>query len=391
MAYHYADFDADVGLTQTVELFSEGSDTVVSTADQVTAQTNRKGTYRARFVDVAAGLYELRSRVSTTPKASWYTRFAGTADEVVTGTLSRENVASISDDKTAADNLEAVLDGTGAVLSLTQLSIVASNANGGIYVTNQGGPAAHFGHKVLGIEVASIDLAKEDQVSLYLNADADLSMAGITGTLENVAKIGGTTQTPGDLAELLNAIGAIVSALPSAATIGAAVWAAGTRTLTGFGTLVADVWSYATRTITGFSSTALNQLTGKVIVLRSPILQGGKWTTVQGDAWLDSIGTALTWENAAGDWPDLTSAVITLEAESGLPANPTADAIGTGSVMVPTGAGQKVKIEVSDDETAALKRGNGRYHVKANWGLTTTKTLVSGDLVVEKRIITPEP
>jgi hypothetical protein len=42
----------------------------------------------------------------------------------------------------------------------------------------------------------------------------------------------------------LATVASLVSAVP------AAVWAVGTRTLTGFGTLVADVWAYATRVLT---------------------------------------------------------------------------------------------------------------------------------------------
>ncbi len=43
---------------------------------------------------------------------------------------------------------------------------------------------------------------------------------------------------------------------PTVGDIASAVWAAGTRTLTGFGTLVSDVWTYATRTLTGLGALA---------------------------------------------------------------------------------------------------------------------------------------
>lgn len=50
--------------------------------------------------------------------------------------------------------------------------------------------------------------------------------------------------------------GSIPPASPTAASIAAAVWAAGSRTLTSFGSLVGDVWANATRSLTdkaGFS------------------------------------------------------------------------------------------------------------------------------------------
>lgn len=46
------------------------------------------------------------------------------------------------------------------------------------------------------------------------------------------------------------AIQSAISALPSASTIASAVWSAGGRTLTGFGTLIADIWSYLTASAT---------------------------------------------------------------------------------------------------------------------------------------------
>jgi len=39
---------------------------------------------------------------------------------------------------------------------------------------------------------------------------------------------------------------------PDNVAIAAAVWSAGTRTLTTFGSLVADIWTYSTRTLTAF-------------------------------------------------------------------------------------------------------------------------------------------
>jgi hypothetical protein len=51
------------------------------------------------------------------------------------------NVTQISGDQTAADNLEAVLDGTGAILTLSQLRINAAAAGGAIDIDNSAGPA----------------------------------------------------------------------------------------------------------------------------------------------------------------------------------------------------------------------------------------------------------
>ena len=72
MATQTVEFVAEQGLTLTAKLFSSGSDTVVATADSVTAATNRKIVYRAVFTDVAAGLYQIVAFDGTTAAASWW-------------------------------------------------------------------------------------------------------------------------------------------------------------------------------------------------------------------------------------------------------------------------------------------------------------------------------
>lgn len=60
------------------------------------------------------------------------------------------DVAKISGDGTAADQLEAMLDGNGGhdgsnvVLTIGQFRIDAGNSDGGIYVTNDSGDAVHY-------------------------------------------------------------------------------------------------------------------------------------------------------------------------------------------------------------------------------------------------------
>lgn len=85
----------------------------------------------------------------------------------------------------------------------------------------------------------------------------------------NATAVGGTAQTPGDLMAYLASVRTTVEALPSAAAIAVAVWAAGTRTLTGFGTLVADIWSYVTRTLTSGGDVVLSVTVPRSVVADS--------------------------------------------------------------------------------------------------------------------------
>lgn len=57
-------------------------------------------------------------------------------------------------------------------------------------------------------------------------------------------------------------------------TIATAVWAAGTRTLTSFGTLVADIWSYSTRTFTNLAAAVQAALSGSTIT----VYRGTSWS-----------------------------------------------------------------------------------------------------------------
>jgi hypothetical protein len=70
MATQTIEFRAASGLTLTAELFAIGSDTIVATVSPI-EQTNRAGTYRAAYTDVAAGEYQLVAFSGTTPVASW--------------------------------------------------------------------------------------------------------------------------------------------------------------------------------------------------------------------------------------------------------------------------------------------------------------------------------
>jgi hypothetical protein len=70
--------------------------------------------------------------------------------------------------------------------------------------------------------------------------------------------------------DLIPAAPAAVGDIPTAAAIATAVWGAGSRTLTGFGTLVADVtsavWAAGSRTLTAISdSSGITTLLGRIV------------------------------------------------------------------------------------------------------------------------------
>jgi hypothetical protein len=73
--------------------------------------------------------------------------------------------------------------------------------------------------------------------------------------------------TPSDLDASETAIIAAITAIP------AAVWSAGTRTLSGFGTLVADIWAAATRTLTASAdSSGVTTLLARLTAARATLI-----------------------------------------------------------------------------------------------------------------------
>jgi len=64
------------------------------------------------------------------------------------------DAVAISGDTTAADNWEAMLDGTGATLTLNKLRIDAADATAAIHVTNSAGHGAYISGSTYGLTVA---------------------------------------------------------------------------------------------------------------------------------------------------------------------------------------------------------------------------------------------
>lgn len=107
----------------------------------------------------------------------------------------------ISGDPTAADNLEAVLDGTGAVMTLTQLRVNSSAAGGAIDVDNSGGPAVSYRTSSGdAVDIASTG-GNGDGISIAGNGSGHgiLSTGGATG--DGVRTLGGATSGDGIHAE----------------------------------------------------------------------------------------------------------------------------------------------------------------------------------------------
>lgn len=119
------------------------------------------------------------------------------------------------------------------------------------------------------------------------------------------------------------------------------------------------------------------------VTVTSPVAASGDVEIIRGDDYSNLDGRALEWTNAAGTWPDLTGATITFTAEQSGKAITKA-----GTVIVPTGAAQKVRVELTAAETI-IAAGTWSFDVQA--ALATNGrivTLLFGSLTVRADVTT---
>ncbi len=111
-------------------------------------------------------------------------------------------------------------------------------------------------------------------------------------------------------------------------------------------------------------------LSGQTVTITSPLASSGAISLQQGDDYDNTEGRALDWINAAGDWGtgDITGATVAFRAVHSLDKTRTAIDI-VGSVVTATGT-QKVRVELTDEETALF--------LGEAWGYQLRLTLASG-------------
>jgi hypothetical protein len=141
----------------------------------------------------------------------------------------------------------------------------------------------------------------------------------------------------------------------------------------------------------GTAGWALGRIGSGRITVVSPVTSYGDIEVVRGDSYLTDQGRALTWTDADGNWPTLTDAAISFEAgDAGLVAG--------GAVVVATGAGKQVRVELWGAQTDDLEAGTYDYNLVAEFPGTGTSaggedrvTLARATLTVLDREDASEP
>jgi hypothetical protein len=120
-------------------------------------------------------------------------------------------------------------------------------------------------------------------------------------------------------------------------------------------------------------------LSGYSVTVVSPIAASGAITIVRGDDYSNADSRALSWTDDGSTWPDLTGATITFGAKNRL-GNQTVTA--TGSVIVATGTGKTVRVELAAADTATKTAGTWAFDVQASLASGRDVTLATGTMTL---------
>lgn len=134
---------------------------------------------------------------------------------------------------------------------------------------------------------------------------------------------------------------------------------------------------------------AKTDLIGSIsLVLRSPVRDGKVYLTA-GNDFFDADDLALEFPNTAGTWPDLTGATVGFKATKSFPAG-VQTIEGEGEVVVPTGVGQLIIVELSSEQTDVTPAPNEReayvYDLQVRLANGHEITLERGPCIVAKKL-----
>lgn len=132
--------------------------------------------------------------------------------------------------------------------------------------------------------------------------------------------------------------------------------------------------SYAT----GTAGAALGRIGSGQITTVSPVAQDGDVETIQGDDYDNAHGRALDWTDDSAAWPELTDATIAVIIGGIVEL--------AGSVVTATGDGKKVRVELTDVQTAAIRPGVHAFQVVATLSDADIVTLVEGNWTCKRRL-----
>lgn len=120
----------------------------------------------------------------------------------------------------------------------------------------------------------------------------------------------------------------------------------------------------------------LGRLGSGQIITTSIVAQSGNVTTYRGDTYEAVDGRAIDWTDVSVGWPDLTAATILVVIGG--------DVSFAGSVVTPSGANKKVRLELTSAESLNIPDGELNFVVRATLSGGNVVTLVDGTWISKK-------
>ncbi len=129
----------------------------------------------------------------------------------------------------------------------------------------------------------------------------------------------------------------------------------------------------------GTAGAALGRIGSGQITTTGPVAQSGAVAICQGDSYYAADGRSLDFTDVSAGWPVLTAAsvVFVIVRPDGVRLFSVA-----GSVVTATPPGEKVRVELSALQTAAMVAGSYTFYVEATLSSGHTARLVTGPLEV---------
>ena len=232
----------------------------------------------------------------------------------------------------------------------------------------------------------SVDLKEVPALWTYWIADiGDASVASVTGAVGSVTgNVGGNVA--GSVASVSGAVGSVTGAVTVAtnndktgyaltSAYDAAKTSASSADYTAARAAKLDNLDAAdplTNTVpgtyaSGTAGAALGRIGSGQVTTTSPVAVSGDVTIVRGDDYNSADGRALDWTDVSAAWPDLTGASVLVTVQT----TGSAQWTKAGSVVTPTGASKKVRVEPTAADTATFAGG-------ASYPFDVQATLSSG-------------
>ena len=296
------------------------------------------------------------------------------------------NTIQISGDITAADNLESVLDGTGATLTADitgslsgSVASVAGNVDGS--TASVTGAVGSVAGNVDG-SVASVTGAVGS-----VAGNVDGSVASVTGSVGSVT--GGATEAKQDAQDVVLAAIATDTTTDIPALIATAQ--ADLDTITGADGVILLT---ATQASIDAIEAKTDTIGAATVTYTSPAAEDGEFVIIAGDDYLAADSRALTMTVSDYAGPSLAAATATFRVLEIADFASTVEAadLETSATLSVDGTTVSISIDLTDEQTIALSSSppdtfkNHSFRIVATTAGGSVVTLATGRLTVKKGI-----